>query len=280
MAVAVSGALIIEQWASKDFEYSDSVFVENQAALYFHSAIKAAQMLLRDDKNDFDSKNDDWVKLPALRSGNAVILINIVPLNEKININLLNSTDKALKNRVYNAVKTIFNDNDENTNDINYIKEWFEYKNGYTEYDKGYRPTGENFYSLKELDYVKNLNYFSAKFHKFFTIDDFSGKLNINFASAEIIKAYLPEIASCAGDIMKYRAKKPFSNITQLRNVGCINDKDYLKILPFITTKSNFFGLYIDVDINGVHRYAAALMSRNSGGVRIVKYFEGRGFYE
>ncbi len=283
MAVVVSGVIAIEKIASKDYDIAEQLYINNQSSFYFHSAIKIATKLLENDNNKYDSKNDIWFNLPPFRVNNStVVSMAIIPVNEKININNIRGKNGDLVVRTQKAVNIIFKD--QSVNVPEYFKElltWMGYKNNGSEnYTKGYHPIKGKFFSLKEIDFVHGMPMFANRFHNYFTVDGPSGKININFASQRVIESYLPEIADCAEDVIRYRKKKPFENITQIRKVACINDKNYLQIQPYITTKSNIFAVNIDVDINGINRYATALISRISGGVKILKYFEGKGFYE
>lgn len=282
MAVVVGGVLSIEQWASKDYDYSQQLYVSNQSAFYIHSAIKVAVKLLDNDNNKYDSINDDWADLPPFRVNESTIVsMKIIPLNAKIDINNIKNKNSKLVTRTQIAVSTIFKD--ANVDVPEYFKRlllWMKGDKSYGDYEFGYQPVKGDFFSLKEIDFVYGLSTFSDRFHNFFTVEDTSGKININFASKKVIEAYLPEIADCAEDIIKYREKKPFENITQIRKVGCISDKDYLKIQPFITVTSNLFAVRINVVINNINSYATALISRASKKSGLVKYFEGKGFYE
>jgi type II secretory pathway component PulK len=130
------------------------------------------------------------------------------------------------------------------------------------------------------VDYVKGLKNFSYKFHRYFSVDTESERININFAPIEVIRAYLPEIAQCADKIVEDREEKPFTNITQLRDVAGITDEDYLAVQPFITTKSEMFAVRIEVIFEDNIYYATALLKRSDKDVQIIKYFEGKGFYE
>ncbi len=283
MAVVVSGVMVIEKLASKDYDFSEQLYINNQSAFYFHSAIKVAIKLLENDDNKYDSKNDTWANLAPFRVNNStVVSMSISPVNAKININNIKGKNSKLVVRTQLAANIIFKD--ASVNVPQYFKlllGWMNYKTEQNdEYEDGYHPIKGPFFSLKEINFVKGLSTFSDEFHNFFTVDGNSGKININFAPKTVMEAYLPEIADCAEDIIKYRKKKPFENVTQIRNVECVSDKNYLKILPYITTKSSIFAVKIDINTSGIDRYATALISKNGSKAKLLKYFEGKGFYE
>ncbi len=283
MAAVVVGVITVEEMASKDYDYSQSLYVDNQANFYIHSAIKVAKKLLEDDKTRYDSKKDIWATLtPFKADSNTVISMRIDPMNAKININNIVNKNLKLVVRTQRAAEKIFKDNGDNPPKLfKELLRWMLYKKGADEgYPPEYHPIRGSFYSLKEIDFVQSMEGFSERYHNYFTASRASGKININFASEEIIKAYLPEISSCAEEIIKYREKKPFKNITQIRKVGCVSDKAYLDIQRYITTSSSLFCVRIDVEINGMHRYATAVLERRGSSVRTVKYFTGKGYYE
>ena len=186
--------------------------------------------------------------------------------------------------RTADAVKQILSQKDIYGNAVSYILGWIdklhEYdENYYQNHLPPYKPAKERFYSLKEIDYVKGLNKFAERFSTYFTVDG-NIAININFADKKVIEAYLPEVADAADDIIAYRKRHPFENITQLRNVTGISDSQYLSIQPYITTTSYNFIVKIVVNI-GKNKYnATALIKREAGQTELIKYFEGKPPYE
>ncbi len=282
MAALVSMVLVLERRSSVDFDYSSRLLMQNQAALYFSSAIKVAKKLLENDNNSYDSKDDVWFNLPPFKASNdSLISLSIYPVNAKININGVLDKDKNLRAKTQSAFLYILSDKGENGSELlKNLLLWFspEGVNDYT--TTPYKPTRKPFYSLKEVDYVKGLGSFSSKFHKYFTAANTMGKININFAPKEVIENYLPKLSDCVDDIIDYRKKKPFKNITELRNVGCVSDEVYLKVLPYITTKSSLFDARVEVKIGKEDFQAEMLLEREGKSVKVLKYFEGKGFYE
>ncbi len=276
MVALVSMVMVIENRSSKNFDYSSRLLMENQAALYFNSAISVAKRLLENDDNNYDAPEDDWCNLPPFRAdSNTFISMSIEPVNSKIDINYLISPNKSFLKRTKSAFLSIANASGLNGNDIlRKIIDWMKSSGG------GSTNVIKTFYSLKEVDYIKGLSKFSSEFHKYFTATDVKGRININFASGNVIESYLPEIGECVGDIIKYRQKQPFKNVTQLRDIRCIDDKTYLKILPFITTSSNIFDVRVDVRISNQDFEAEFLMDRIGKYVKVLRYFEGKGYYE
>ena len=282
MAALVSMVLVLERRSSVNFDYSSRLLMQNQAALYFSSAIKVAKKLLKNDNNGYDAEEDEWFNLPPFKaSSDTLVSLSIFPVNAKININGVIDKNKTLRAKIQSAFLYILSDRGENGSDmLKNLLLWFSPKSANDYTDLPYKPTRKPFYSLKEVDYVKGFGSFSSKFHNYFTAADTMGKININFAPKEVIENYLPQLSDCVDDIVDYRKKKPFKNITELRNVGCISDEVYLKVLPYITTKSTLFDVRIGVKIGDESFQAEALLKREGKSVKVLKYFEGKGFYE
>ncbi len=282
MAALVSMVLILERRSSVNFDYSSRIVMQNQAALYFGSAIKVAKKLLENDNNNYDAEGDIWFDLPKFKaSNNSEVFLSIYPVNAKININAVFDRNKTVRARTQSALIYILSDKGEDGSKLlKSLLMWFS-PEGVNEYaNLPYKPTRKPFYSLKEVDYVRGFGNFSSRFYKYFTAANTLGKININFAPMEVIDNYLPELSDCAEEIIDYRKKKPFKNVTQLRNVSCVSDSVYLKVLPYITTKSNIFDVRVRVRIEEENFQAEVLLKREGKNITILKYFEGNGFYE
>lgn len=282
MVALVSMVMIIEIRSSKNFDYASKLLMQNQAALYFNSAIKVAERLLKNDSNKYDAPSDDWNNLPPFRANaDTTVSLSISPVNARININNVTSENKLIAERTQSAIISVLSDNGiDGHKALKNIIAWLSPRTAQGQNPKSYNTTKNSFFSLKELDYINGLGGLSSKFHNYFTVSGAMGRININFAPMEVLEAYLPEISDCVGSIIDYRKKEPFKNVTQIMKVDCIDDKTYLKILPFITTVSNLFDVRVDVNIDGNDFEAEMLLERIGKSVRLVKYFEGKGYYE
>ncbi len=283
-AVLAAGAVTLLNEVSNDLDWTQRLYQNNQASFYVHSALKYVKKIINDDNNGYDSDDDAWADLPSVPIKGGFISVQVMPANAKIDINEILSDDKAVEKRTVNALKQILSENDTDENAVGYIREWIDKKQKYDEnyyQDRlpPYHPDKEPFYSLKEIDYVEGLDRFAEKFGSYFTVDG-SQSININFAGKSTLEAYLPEVANAAGNIIKYRKKHPFENITQLRNVQGINDNQYLTIQPYITTTSDNFIIKIIVKFGKKEYNVTALIKRESGQTKLVKYFEGKSSYE
>jgi len=264
MAAVVTGIMMINEKTSKEYDFAQQLYIDTQSSFYFHSAIKIATRLLKEDDNELDSSKDDWYFLPPFKVNSfTTVSMNITPANAFININNLQSHNKNLSKRTENALVNLLDESRFNTDETM----------------KKLKDEKDNFFSLKEIDFLLDLDGFSNAMHRYLTTNNDYGKININFASEDVLNSYLPEVSDCTEDIIKHREKNPFKNITQLRDLGCISDDIYLKIQPYITTSSNIFVVKIEVIMYDVHRYAMVILRRSSGYIKTIKYFEGKGFY-
>ncbi len=266
VATIVGTITMVAERAATRYALSESIFVDNQAAYYFHSALKVVKRIIEEDNNAYDSPKDDWASLPPIEMEGATMYVKVFPLNQKINLNLLASKNTKLEKRVSEAIHALLQDQNMPEDTLEYVKEKVEKK---------------PLYSLKELYFAEDVKTWYTKLHRYLTVDDPTGKININFASDYVINTYVPELSPCTEEIISRRKNDPFKNITQMRELGCISDEDYLKVQPFISTSSDYFGVEIQISIGDNSRHATAVLKRVAPGkVEVVKYFEGKGFYE
>ncbi len=283
-AALAAGAVSLLSEVSNSLDWTESLYRDNQKSFYIYSALQSVKKIISDDDNDYDSNDDTWANLPSIPIKNGFISVQVIPSNSKIDINNITSDNKAIAKRTSDAVNQILSENDTDKSFAGYLKEWIgksdEYdENYYQNHLPPYHPDKLPFYSLKEINYVQGADKFSDKFSSDFSVDG-SPAININFADKDVIEAYLPEVASAADNIIQYREKHPFENITQLRNVTGISDSRYLAIQPYISTTSYNFIVKIVVKIGKSEYTATALIKREAGQTELIKYFEGKSPYE
>ncbi len=284
MASCSAALVMITSWVSKSSDWSYRLYIQNRACLLIFSCINLSMSVLEKDTNGWDYMGDAWANIPPIPVYNGEVLIKIFPTNSKIDINLMFSSRKDLSQRVERAVAKIFASHGIGSNMLRNIKGWVKKDMNYnvslskSQYPF-YPPRGKVFYSLKEIDFVKGASNFSETFHNYFTVNG-SSKININFASKQVLEAYLPELESNINDLLSYRKIHPFKNITQLRNITGITDRMYLRIQPFITTQSHIFAVVIKIDIDGYSFRATGIVKKGGKRAILIKYFEGKGFYE
>jgi len=284
IVASCSAALtMITLWVSKSEEWSNRLYVQNRAYIFIYTAFKVSKELLKNDSNNYDSRQDIWANIPPMPIRGGDVSITLIPTNSKIDLNLLFSSDLKVKKRTEKAILKIFTQYGYEKEMLENLRAWCEKRFEadtyfYTSRLPPIRPRKTIFYSLKEVDFVKGMSNFSKKFHRFFTVNG-SSKININFASKEVIESYIPEIEFEIDNLLSYRKKYPFKNITQIKKIINVSDETYLKIQPFITTKSDTFIVKILVNIDSYRFIATGIIKRDGKKVKLIKYFEGKGFY-
>ncbi len=285
ISVCIGAVLSIEEWISTNSDWTEKFYEKNQANIYISSAITAIKEIFEKDDNSYDSADDLWANIPPIPIEGGTISINVIPSNSKINLNMMLSSDPAIRERTIQAVKNILIQNDYSEETIENMLNWIDPERNYDDFFYReqipyYKPRKQPFYSLKEVDFVKGLRNFSNKFSNFFTVDGEDEKININFANEEVFKYYLPEVSNSIDEILEYRSKNSFTNITQIKNVAHLSDEDYIAIQRFLTTVSNIFIVKIEVNLKNYTYYATAVIKRNKNEIKVIKYFEGPGNYD
>lgn len=224
-----------------------------QGYIYCVSALKGITILLAQDMDNYDSSESAWAKMRNIPIDHGNINITVIPLESKVSLLGLSSSKEIIVERTKEAMVNLIPQCNDSLIDV--IK-------------KG------SFFSIEALLYggIKDIK---PKDVQLLTVEDTLGKININFAPLEILRAYLPEIEGAAEDIIEYRKEKPFKDISQIRRVPGISDSAYLTIMPYITVRSSMFYVYTEALIRDTKTSVSAIIQRNDAGkVKIIKYFE------
>lgn len=306
ISFAVGVVLTINKNSTDKYENSMEIYFQNQASIYAITAVKAISKVLKEDDNGYDSMDDDWANIPPFPVQDGYISVHIEPLNAKININNIEYTIKKkkksskkeevkIRKRFENAIETILEDTlanrqeEESSNmeipKLGILKDWIDKDHKLTDdgdeqglfyenNDKTYTIKNNMLESIYELKYIKGFKKVYKEVKNYFTVLSEDKKININFASGEVIKAFLPEIDTFSDDIISYRKDNPFKDVSQIREVG-IDDVTYLKILPFISVTSSLFKIKILVVINSKSYYYESVVKRSKNQTEIMRFIEG-----
>ncbi|BAI80782.1 hypothetical protein DEFDS_1315 [Deferribacter desulfuricans SSM1] len=266
--------------------YSKVTTMQNQyqAETYAYTIAKAAAEIIKEDDNKYDSLKDDWANSISYPTDEGFIEVSITPLNKKVDLNAFTLNNKILNERIINYYNVIVSENNLDTNIIYLIKDYVDNDTEITSYGNENQPIIKfgRVLSVKNdfLDTLYEINYTNENFDnktynilkRFFTASNGEKKININFATADTIKYFLPEIADYADAIVKYRESKPYKDISAIRKAAEIPNDVYQKIIPYITVKSNRFYLKITIDNFGNLFYYHVLIDRKKG---VLLFFEG-----
>jgi general secretion pathway protein K len=282
--ISVTLALSVSLATKNTDTYAKVTTIKNiiQSNIIAYTAAKSVLQVIQEDDNGQDSRDDIWAFPFSYEKDNILVEIAVNPLNAKVNLNNLYSGKEDITERIMQYFDLISEDRDIDISIFHTIKD-------YIDNDTESSPFGsENSYLLKngrELN-IKNNKLYSLYeislfadnesyrvINGFFTAAPYEDeKININFASQYIIEYYLPEIESYAEDIVGYRETNIFNDVSELRVATSIPDEIYLKILPYITVKSNDFYVRINIDIYGNLYYYHVLIDREKG---IKLFFKG-----
>lgn len=262
--------------------YGTVITLQNdyQGAIYAMTAVEALEMAFQYDESTYDSAEDLWMQIPPIPLDNGFMTVYIKPLNAKIPMAGLSSSDEALKERTQNALNEIMSTLELNEPDVNELLTWV----GATD------PTGERFdengapYSTKssqlqtlaELAFIPSFQNDYKKIVPYISIAGDGNKINLNLASKEVIDAYIPELSSYSEQIITTRETEPFKDISAIYNLmGSSMQDEYSKILPYIDVKSSLFYIKIELNIGDDNIYYHLLVQRNGSSVSPIKYIEG-----
>ena len=262
--------------------YGTVITLQNdyQGAIYAMTAVEALEMAFQYDEETYDSSSDIWAQIPPIPLDNGFMTVYMIPLNSKVPLAGLVSSDEKLRERTENAVTTLISELDLTESDIYDLKTWV----GSSD------PTGERFdensapYSAKssqlqtliELAFIPSFKDEYKKLTPYVSIAGDNNKINLNMASAEVIKAYVPELEPYIEDIISTRETEPFKDVSAIYQLmGSAMQDEYSKILPYIDVKSSLFYIKLELNIGDDNIYYHLLVQRNGTNVSPVKYIEG-----
>jgi type II secretory pathway component PulK len=275
-------AFMVNENAMESYSFASNVHDYTQSSIYAVTAIEGVMKLIKDDNKKFDSEFDDWTQIPSISVENGYISIKVIPINSKINLLNLRNDNEKVRNLTLSSLIDFFKFNDfespmilkdwiDNDSDISEegLEDWEFEKNGVI-----YSTKNSDLNTLYEINYLFD-NKVYEKMKYLFTSVNYGTKININFASKEVLDYWLPELKEYSSDIIDYRKNKAYKDISQIRKAANISLELYSKIAPYITEKSSFFYLLIEVNLNGFSRYYHSLIKRKTGKVNLVSFFEG-----
>ncbi len=279
ISIAASLALSINNLSIIKVSNIKNLHDNYQAAIYANNIIKFLKETLRQQK-DIITSNNRIFKLPQIPIENGIIKISIEPTNAKINLNLLKMGINATRMRILSALNLLLEQNNLPSNYIEPFLKWIGYQDSNNEVFPTIWSLRAN-YKKKPLDTLYEIKYIplcGPKLYSIlknnFTVIGNNPKININFANEQTLSLYLPEIAQYVPDIIKYREKSPFVDVSMIRNICKIPDQTYLKILPFITVNSDIFYVKILVKINHTNYYFHCIIEKDKDYVKVLRYIE------
>lgn len=285
IAFAASTVLLIHERSTRSVADVSDDFYENQANIYAMTAITAVEQALKDDEALYDTKRDEWNLVPVVEIPYGYISVSIQPMNAKISINNMLSTETAVAARYYEACENLAAELETDSLDCAVIKDYIDSDDEVSsggEENVSYEVNGAAFRtknapleSLYELRMIMNNNEEFSIIKDYMTVYSPEKALNINFANEKTISALLPELAPYAEEIVSYASVNDMKDASNIQNATDIPQDVYVAVLPFITVKSTLFYIKTEVTLNDVPRYYHAIIKRDGTSTEIVKFLAG-----
>lgn len=283
-------------------EFLHSVWIEHFFAADFRdnvranwavrSGVEAAKAVIVDDaKNNMmvDHLGENWAQLSIpIPIGDTYMFASIRDESSKLNLNLLATGYKCADETTVTAnnwcpvLKRLLKNLGMDEDIAGYIEDWID--DGGEDYgaEDGYYRSLEFPYPCKnaKMDSIEELRRIRGvtpkvynELIKYLTVQS-SGKININTAPVEIIKALHEDITdSMAEMVILERRKKAFTNTGDIKLVPGFDDNLFVNINNYIGVNSNTYSAEITATFNEVSRRALAIFTdRSPNGARLVYY--------
>jgi len=285
IAFAASTVLLTHERSTKSMMEATDDFYENQAHIYAMTALTAVIETMKEDNNTYDSPREDWGLIPMVEIPYGYISVDIKPLNSKIAINNMLDTTATISARYMDACKNIAVEMETDSLDCAEIKDYADTDTEVTEggaegvtYERNgitFRTPNRPFSSLYELRLLMNNNEEFDRVKDHLTVYSPEKSININFANAITIKAFIPELAPYADDIVKYAEANTFKDPSNIKEAASIPQDVFLAALPFISVKSTLFYVKTEVTLNDTSRYYHAIIKKDGTHVEVENFLAG-----
>lgn len=285
IAFAASTVLLIHERSTKSIEEASEDFYENQAHIYAMTALTAVIEALKEDDNTYDSRLEDWALIPVVEVPYGYISVDIQPLNAKIGLNGLASTSQETAARYMDACRTIAQEQEADSLNCAVLKDYLDEdietspggnENALYEW-KGaeFRTKNKPLSTLFESWLLMNNNEEFSRVKDYLTVYSADDTLNINFADSLTIKAFIPELANYAEEIVSYSKSKAYKDPSNIQEAVYLPEDVYLEVLPRISVKSTLFYVKTEVTLNDVPRYYHGLVKKDGVGTQVVNFTAG-----
>lgn len=253
------------QDAISTYKYTLSVYNKQQAYYITQSAFEIAKTILDKDDPSTDTLNDTWALPFEFEKEGVKVKITIYDENRFIN---LNNTKESGYRKIY---ENLFKNLNINMNYLNRIYIWTGSEEGSIpiNYPVKKRPF-DSLYELRLLGFSDDDLYGKLIGNKFYpgllsvsTVFT-DGKINVNTASIEVLKALNPKIDdTLASKIVEYRKKNYFKSINDLVLVEGFTFDMLYSVSPYIDVKSTVFHIKIESTVGDTTLQADFIYDRN-----------------
>lgn len=285
IAFAASTVLLIHERSTKSVEEASEDFLANQSGIYAMTALTAVLDVLKEDDTTYDTPRDDWALVPVVEIPYGYISVDIKPINGKISLNNILDSNPSIAERHLNACDNIASELELDSLECGIIKDYIdsddetsqngeegvEYERNGVTFNTKNRPLS-TLYELRLL--MDNNEQFNIA-KDYFTVYSPQKAININFASAKTINAFLPELEPYSDEIVSYASANDYKDPSNIQEATDLPKDIYLEILPFITVKSTLFYVKTEVTLSDVSRYYHAIVKKDGTKTEIVNFLAG-----
>lgn len=288
MSFLLSVSLLLFEHTNKSYTTVIEISSESQGAVHAATALTAIRSYMMSyDDAEYDAPDEFWANIPPIPVNGGYATITLKPADDKLPVNMLANTDNDSKKRIEDAFSKVFSNHGYDDELWRTLKDWIRpedsipvsssiagetFNRGGTSYTAKYASLE----SLYEVRLMPDFAGIQADITELISVGDTAGKININFASEEVIAAFLPEFENYAQIIVEKRGENPFKSKDEVYNVLGSEMRDaYIQALPFFDVKSSYFYAKIEIDLFETVLYYHAYFSKNGNQLTLISYIEG-----
>ncbi len=264
--------------------YVSSILEQEQIFYISDTAVEAVKNFLKEDKNEYDSLNENWAQEMPVQLEEASLDIQIIDQERFLNPNLLIKEDGKLDEKYYMVFERLFSIVRIDPVILYNIIDWIDPDKSSSGGEEDYidfPAKNDKIDTLEELKLLKGVNneVFNGKEEigsytpglKDLLSPYSNGKVNINTANKWILMALDEDIdESLAEAIIAQRQEEPFTNVNDLVKVDGITSDIIYRIRPFTDVKSENFLVYITINLGEREYKLITLLNKKNKQVKEI----------
>ena len=264
--------------------YVSSILEQEQIFYISDTAVEAVKNFLKEDKNEYDSLNENWAQEMPVQLEEASLDIQIIDQERFLNPNLLIKEDGKLDEKYYMVFERLFSIVRIDPVILYNIIDWIDPDKSSSGGEEDYidfPAKNDKIDTLEELKLLKGVNneVFNGKEEigsytpglKDLLSPYSNGKVNINTANKWILMALDEDIdESLTEAIIAQRQEEPFTNVNDLVKVDGITSDIIYRIRPFTDVKSENFLVYITINLGEREYKLITLLNKKNKQVKEI----------
>ena len=254
--LALSGLVLhTTEMTSRRFADASHLVLEYKAGLKaessLHKALELLNLLLRNSQRGWPRGGEALWEEQGVR-------IAITPCSAKLNLNGLAQKKKVFQ-RLQQALLEIFRPENISPKEIQNFLYWIGANDSpasvpgtqamelsSTRRDLNYSPPGRTLIRPEELLLIPGFTHLSPDWiRQRFTVWGQPGRIDLSFASREIILAFLPELAPYWDRIAEFRLDNKLTHPNQLLTEIGLDMDTYSQVLPYLSWETEHFEILI-----------------------------------